>query len=458
MRPRPQTVYRRTARRGPGTVRFTWAPPATTPPRTYVVRLTVGGHTFEPKFPTEAPTTPVIRVLGVEAGFLRSSYAPRSVAELGVATDAPRFTLQFFRSGPEGRVPAAPTFPGVPVGEPTDVDWSSWRSRRRALRVWIGDWPTGVYFARLTTPDGRLGYAPVVVRPTRLGGQRAAVVMPTHTWQAYNFRDDDGNGYGDSWYVTWSRPRVRLGRPYLSGMPPFYRTYDLPFLRWLAAHNAPVDYLAQEDVEHARPEELDAYGLIVFPGHHEYVTLREYDAIQRYRDRGRNLMFLSANNLFWRVEHRGDFLVRTRKWRDLGRPEASLVGVQYTANDRGERHGEYILRATQPTSWIFEGTGLQPGDAFGRGGIEIDSKAASSPRDTQVLAEIPNLFGRGRSAQMTYYETRAGAKVFAAGAFTLAGRALRLPEKRILENLWKAFTAPEETEGTPPAAAGGTRR
>jgi hypothetical protein len=101
---------------------------------------------------------------------------------------------------------------------------------------------------------------------------------------------------------------------------------------------------------------------------------------------------------------------------------------------------------------------LQPGDAFGRGGIEIDSKAASSPRDTQVLAEIPNLFGRGRSAQMTYYETRAGAKVFAAGAFTLAGRALRLPEKRILENLWKAFTAPEETEGTPPAAAGGTRR
>jgi hypothetical protein len=40
-----------------------------------------------------------------------------------------------------------------------------------------------------------------------------------------------------------------------------------------------------------------------------------------------------------------------------------------------------------------------------------------------VLAEIPTC-GPGPTAQMTYYETRAGAKVIAAGAFTLAGAAL----------------------------------
>ena len=45
-----------------------------------------------------------------------------------------------------------------------------------------------------------------------------------------------------------------------------------------------------------------AYDLIVFPGHHEYVTTREYDLVEGYRDLGGNLMFLSANNFFWRVD------------------------------------------------------------------------------------------------------------------------------------------------------------
>ena len=37
---------------------------------------------------------------------------------------------------------------------------------------------------------------------------------------------------------------------------------------------------------------------------------------------------------------------------------------------------------------------------------------------------------------MTYYETNYGAKVFAAGAFTLAGQALEPGVSRVLANLW----------------------
>ena len=45
------------------------------------------------------------------------------------------------------------------------------------------------------------------------------------------------------------------------------------------------------------------------------------------------------------------------------------------------------------------------------------------------------------TGQMTYYE-RAGAKVFAAGAFTLAG-ALRQPTvRRLMENLWDRLVQP----------------
>jgi len=38
---------------------------------------------------------------------------------------------------------------------------------------------------------------------------------------------------------------------------------------------------------------------------------------------------------------------------------------------------------------------------------------------------------------MTYYETEAGAKVFAAGAFTMAGGIRKPAVQRLLSNLWK---------------------
>jgi len=40
------------------------------------------------------------------------------------------------------------------------------------------------------------------------------------------------------------------------------------------------------------------------------------------------------------------------------------------------------------------------------------------------------------TAQMTYYE-KAGAKVFAAGAFTLAGGVRQPKVEHLIENLWK---------------------
>jgi hypothetical protein len=78
---------------------------------------------------------------------------------------------------------------------------------RRVIPLTIGDWPSGLYYARLRAADGRVGFAPFVLRPRRLGEHRVAVVLPTLTWQAYNLRDLDGDGRGDSWYAEWgTRP------------------------------------------------------------------------------------------------------------------------------------------------------------------------------------------------------------------------------------------------------------
>ncbi len=61
---------------------------------------------------------------------------------------------------------------------------------------------------------------------------------------------------------------------------------------------------------------------------------------------------------------------------------------------------------------------------------------------TLVIAEIPDIWGPGLTAQMTYYETPAGAKVFAAGTMDFGGTALEAPVSQMLENLWRRLSAP----------------
>jgi hypothetical protein len=449
---RPRTVFKRTLRLGPGVHAVVWRPSAWIQPRTYVVRFVVrdadGSVT---RIGYRRGEARIIRVLGIEAAFTRESYRPESVAELRLETDEPQLTLQVFRAGDEGVVTAAnDRMDGTAVAEKVAVAGRGSRGRPRRLRVWIGDWPSGVYFAKLTSPKGGTGYAPFIVRPRALGEHRVAVIMPTFTWQAYNFRDDDRDGYGDTWYDDGRRHRTRLGRPYLHrGVPPFFRVYDLNFLRWLERkarleQRTVADFLTDSDLQGVRTSALlaRAYDLIAFPGHHEYVTAREYGLIRGFRDRGGNLMFLSANNFFWRVRLRGRTLEKLQTWRSLRRPEASLLGVQYFGNDRGRRRGAFVVRRSEHFDWAFAGTGLRPGSSFGSFGIEIDHMTGDSPPGTTLLAEVPNLFGRGRTAQMTYYETWKSARVFSAGAFTLAGWAMYEPARQLLENLWARLSRP----------------
>src|SRR5215211_4198694 len=367
----------------------------------------------------------------LEGAFARDSYAPGERASLGVWGRPPRLTVQIFRTGPETeRTRGNDEMRGIPVSRETEY------AGARRLTIRIGDWASGMYFARLRA-GAQVSFAPFVLRPHRLGEQRIAVVMPTNTWQAYNFRDDDGDGAADTWYADRRRHKVRVARPHLNhGVPLRFRVYDLPFLHWLAWSKRELDYLAQTDIERTSGTALrKRYDLIVFPGHYEYVTSREYSAITRFRDLGGNLMFLSANNFFWKVERRRNTLHQIAMWRDIGRPEAALVGVQYVTYG-SELRGPYVVRNAHAAPWLFRGTGLLNGSRFGTFRIEIDRRTAASPRNTVVLAEIQNGQGAGKAAQMAYYRTRRGAKVFAAGAFTLAGSATRSYGAKLLANLW----------------------
>jgi hypothetical protein len=387
-----------------------------------------------------APTAEELRP-SVEAAFPHESYAPGSRATLVLYGRERGLRVRLFRVGPERiHTVGNSEMQGIPVSPETRIPAGVERSS-----LAIGDWPSGLYFARLTAADGRVGFAPFVVPPRRLGEARVAVVLPTLTWQAYNLRDDDGDGKGDTWYADWKKHTALLGRPYLNrGVPYNFRRYDLPFLHWLSETGRQVDVLSDSDLDAvANGGDLAAaYDLVVFPGHHEYVTTHEYDVVEAYRNRGGNLAFLSANNFFWRIRKHGNEIERTQQWRDLERPEAALIGVEYRGNDRGTHRAPWIVLHAEAASWLFAGTGLKDGSTFGNGGIEIDKTATASPHGVQVLAEIPNLFGPGFTAQMTYYETAAGAKVFAAGAFRLTGSCADPVVAQLLDNLMNRLSRP----------------
>jgi hypothetical protein len=371
----------------------------------------------------------------IEAYAVARSYAAGDVARIALLGKTAGARAAVFHAGfetsnaaPRGEMPGAPVAAKVAVSA-------------HEARVAVGAWPSGLYFVRIDSPAGH-AYAPFVVRPRTLGEHRIAVVLPTNTWQAYNLRDADHNGVGDSWYAD-PRQSALLERPFAAhGAPPHYGGYDLLFLRWLARTGKQVDFLTDDDLDRV-PNGATlarAYDLVVFPGHHEYVTTHEYDVTEAYRDRGGNLMFLSANNFFYRVERRGDRLYRTGRWRDLGRPEAALVGIQYLDWNHNEfANGPYVVRTG---GWPFTGTGLRPGSKFGTYGIEIDAPTKDSPKSLRILATVPDLFGKGRSAAMTFYSTPTGAKVFAAGTINFGGSAGWEPVKSVLENVWDELAAP----------------
>ncbi len=441
---------------GAGMNELRWSPDLETPVGTYVLRLTVEAPGRAPRvYGGGRPLVlghsqvPVVRVLGIEAACNRRSYAPGDLIRLNVLSDAFRLTLQILHCGPEAEYTNRnDSMSGVQVDKLVTLPWHRNHDAPALVKVRAGsNWPTGLYAARFTTPNGREGFAPFVLRPKVLGANRQAVVMPTNTWQAYNFYDADGDGFGDTWYAG-GNPPVDLTRPYRDrGVPPRFHRYDAPFLHWLSWAGKTPDFLCDDDLDAMESGDRlrELYDLIVFPGHTEYETSHVYDVMQRYRDLGGRMIFLSANSFFWKVNRRPNELRRIKLWRDLGRPEATLMGAQYRANDDGTRRGVYHVGNSTKVPWLYEGTGLADGDTFGDNvggyGIEIDATTKNTPPGTVIVAVILNVFGQGINADMTYYETAAGARVFNASALDFSGSVMFEPMRTMLSNLWTHMTA-----------------
>ena len=118
---------------------------------------------------------------------------------------------------------------------------------------------------------------------------------------------------------------------------------------------------------------------------------------------------------------------RTIRWRDLGRPEQELVGVQFPIEGNIDWGGEELV-PTNTDTWPFNGTGLSDGVPVTGEivGYEIDAfdPAYPAPDATWrvLLASSPfvNYQGLPYTHNTSIYRAQSGALVFATGTMDWA--------------------------------------
>ena len=167
-------------------------------------------------------------------------------------------------------------------------------------------WSPGFYLLVPRSAGGVAGPGiPLVVRDD-VDREPVLFAASTLTWNAYNEFGDyslyHGPGHGaaarfDSRAKVASFRRPLTGSGYSQLM--FMDVSVVRDLEQIAAAGGPdVAYTTDVDLDQ-QPSQLLAHAEVVFGGHSEYWTRREYDAMAVARNVGVNLAFLGANNLWW---------------------------------------------------------------------------------------------------------------------------------------------------------------
>ena len=311
---------------------------------------------------------------------------------------------------------------------------------------------SGLYHYVVGDPAGDEFRAPVVVRNDRFAldhppPRTALLVWPYLTWRAYNRYDANLDGRPDSWYQFWRQRRVSLVGAILPGGTGDDFRAAVPFSRWLCSRRPRVQSVTDVELGRLPLAVLRRYAAVVFPGHSEYYEPATWDLLRRYRDGGGHLVFLQANPFYRQVRlDRGrNAMVMTDLDAREGRSDFALAGVGYDGccfpRSRAARYVAARGRDFERVRWLFRGTGIGPGQAFGYAGSEsdrIDPKL--TPRDHIVAAEaiIAGNYGVVNAALAW---SRAGrGEVFATGNYSFL-RMRRSLTWTLLDNVWRKLVS-----------------
>src|SRR5689334_6204702 len=290
----------------------------------------------------------------------QSAMAGESV-DLMVSTDPPRpFRIEVFRMGYyggrgarlmttlgpfEGRVQPTPS-PG-----PKDLHECRWEPTTR-LNI-PEDWTSGVYLGRLTTlPASDVepywqSYVVFIVRDDRPAD--LLFQCSDNTWQAYNrwpshysvYTHPRGN-QGPWADVSFDRPYGReaqydgvVNDPLTFGSGEFL-PFEFPLAYWLEQHGYDVTYCSNSDM--LTPDRGLRCKVFLSVGHDEYWDIRQYRSVEKMRDEGVNLLFLSGNTLCWVTPYRESADGRPNRIMFRGGPYGA---DNYYAEQRQREHGPF---------------------------------------------------------------------------------------------------------------------
>ncbi len=375
--------------------------------------------------------------------------------------------------------------------EEINFDWTkSWSF------VVPSTWESGFYVVAIGSRR-----TPFVVKPAPGTERRIAVLANTNTWHAYNTLSGTRALYGthnggDVVYYVGMRQTNPAVRPSLGIPAPLQHLVDAErhLYKWLDDNGYAFDLYSDLDL-HRDPNLLAPYDVLMLNGHSEYWSHRMMDHVEAFQAAGGSLINLSGNTMWSLVTFdETDSVMEGRKFphgvggipnderwhsqdgeplggtmRCIGRPEHEVIGTGYGIGNGSAQGWAKVL---EPSHWVFGGTGVALGEAFGTSGangpmmsFEIDEVDAQwTPAGAQVLArgvysapafrlDISNCQTRSstnvlQGGDIVYYDHPGGGGVFGIPSVT-AGGALRVDAvaSRMVSNVLNRFAcAPARVE------------
>ena len=205
---------------------------------------------------------------------------------------------------------------------------------------------SGVYFARIYTPDNtHENQIPFVVADN---SSHSDVVFMTsdETWQAYNdwgnYSLYVGSSTGSPWCCsaleTGRAVQVSYNRPFATrfdtpGGQDYFFSTEFPMIEFLEKNGYDVSYVSQADV--AAPgaaSMLEQHKVFVNAGHSEYWDAGERANITAARDAKVNLAFFAGNLMWWKTRW-APSQVNNEDYRTLITYKESLDSVQSDPDD-----------------------------------------------------------------------------------------------------------------------------
>jgi hypothetical protein len=305
-------------------------------------------------------------------------------------------------------------------------------------------WPSGVYASQLKSPQGKEHNVMFVVRPSPLPQNQIAVLVPTNTYNAYNYWGGH-NQYtagqsGVQRTVSFQRPNMGTSwdNSFISatGIIDHLLYSDLLLLQWMSApsQNIGFDCYTDRDLHTTGASWLSVanYKALVLTTHPEYFTQTARNNVVNFQNAGGRIIYLGGNGIYERMQYTPDgnavIFRRPDGTRDIYRqgvppppqPESEILGVNFYSPSF-MTFSPYQVRNNHP---FLAGTGLSVGSNFGSvayntgaSGWEVDRRPGAVP-GAVLIAEGLN---SGGGAEMLYVPKPLNGWVFTASSLSFNG-------------------------------------